>query len=70
LAREIREYFIPDFSCWKDHDLYQEAFERLLKDLKSEKSDHLLSKKSTILFKRKSATHFLEALQINEAGGR
>jgi hypothetical protein len=23
LAREIRKYFIPDFSNWKDHDLYQ-----------------------------------------------
>jgi len=34
-AREIREYFIPDFSNWKDHDSYQNAFERLLKDLKS-----------------------------------
>jgi hypothetical protein len=35
-AREIREYFIPDFSRWKDHDSYQKAFERLLKDLKQE----------------------------------
>lgn len=35
-AREIREYFIPDFSRWKDHDSYQQAFERLLRDLKSE----------------------------------
>jgi hypothetical protein len=34
-AREIREYFIPDFSEWKNHDSYQKAFERLLKDLKS-----------------------------------
>ena len=32
-AREIREYYIPDFSNWKDHDSYQKAFERLLKDL-------------------------------------
>jgi hypothetical protein len=32
-AREIREYFIPDFSDWKDHDSYQQAFERLLRDL-------------------------------------
>ena len=22
-AREIREYFIPDFSNWKDHDSYE-----------------------------------------------
>jgi TIR domain/Pentapeptide repeats (8 copies) len=35
-AREIREYFIPDFSNWKDHDSYQAAFERLLRDLKAE----------------------------------
>jgi hypothetical protein len=35
-AREIREYFIPDFSKWKDHDSYQEAFDRLLKHLKAE----------------------------------
>ena len=34
-AREIREYFIPDFANWKDHDSYQIGFERLLKDLKS-----------------------------------
>ncbi len=25
-AREIREYFLPDFSNWKDHDSYQKAF--------------------------------------------
>ncbi len=35
-AREIREYFIPDFSNWKDHDQYQKAFDRLLRDLKAE----------------------------------
>jgi hypothetical protein len=29
-AREIREYFIPDFSEWKEHDKYKKAFERLL----------------------------------------
>jgi uncharacterized protein YjbI with pentapeptide repeats len=34
-AREIREYFIPDFSNWKDHDSYQEAFQRLISDLKA-----------------------------------
>ena len=32
-AREVREYFIPDFSAWKDHDSHQVAFEQLLKDL-------------------------------------
>jgi uncharacterized protein YjbI with pentapeptide repeats len=34
-AREIREYFIPDFSNWKDHDSYQAAFQRLVRDLKA-----------------------------------
>lgn len=35
LAAEIRSYFIPDFSNWKDHDSYKEAFDRLLEDLKA-----------------------------------
>ena len=35
LAREIAEYFIPNFANWKDHDSYQKGFDRLLKDLKS-----------------------------------
>jgi len=35
-AREIREYFIPDFSNWKDHDSYQAALGRLVRDLKTE----------------------------------
>jgi len=37
-AREIREYFIPDFSSWKIHDSYQEAFQRLISDLKASDS--------------------------------
>jgi hypothetical protein len=37
-AREIREYFIPDFSNWKERDSYQMAFQRLVKDLKAEGS--------------------------------
>lgn len=36
MAREIREYFIPDFSNWKEHDAFEEAFARLLKDLTAE----------------------------------
>ena len=35
LAREVRGYFIPDFSTWKDHDAYQAEFQKLLRDLKS-----------------------------------
>jgi hypothetical protein len=32
--RRIRH--IGDFSRWKNHDSYQKAFDRLLRDLKSE----------------------------------
>lgn len=34
LATEVREYFIPDFSNWRDHDVFETAFARLLKDLR------------------------------------
>jgi hypothetical protein len=33
-AREIREYYIPDFTKWKDHDCYLEEFKKLVRDLK------------------------------------
>jgi hypothetical protein len=33
LAEEIREYFIPDFSNWNDHDSFEAGFARLLTDL-------------------------------------
>jgi uncharacterized protein YjbI with pentapeptide repeats len=33
LAVEVREFFLPDFSHWKDHDAYTKAFDRLLRDL-------------------------------------
>ena len=36
IGREIRSYYIPDFSNWKDHDSYQVALKRLLRDLKAE----------------------------------
>ena len=32
----MREYHIPDFSNWKEHDSFEAAFSRLLKDLKAE----------------------------------
>jgi TIR domain/Pentapeptide repeats (8 copies) len=38
LAVELREYYIPDFSDWKNHDAFEEAFDRLLKDLRAESS--------------------------------
>ena len=36
LAVELREYFIPDFSHWKEHDQFDASFARLLKDLRAE----------------------------------
>ena len=36
LAREVREYYIPDSSNWKDHYSFEEGFSRLLRDLKAE----------------------------------
>jgi len=38
LAVEVHEYFIPDFSNWKDHDAFESAFARLKKDLEAENS--------------------------------
>jgi hypothetical protein len=35
LAEEVRQYFIPDFSDWKNHDAFELAFARLLRDLKA-----------------------------------
>ena len=37
-AVEVREYFIPDFSNWKNHDAFESAFARLKKDLEAENS--------------------------------
>lgn len=34
MARELREYFIPDdFTKWKEHDAFEAAFAKLLKAL-------------------------------------
>lgn len=38
LAREVREYFIPDFSNWKEQDAFEKAFARLLHDLRAEEA--------------------------------
>lgn len=38
LAKEVREYFIPDFSDWKNHDAFEKAFARLLRDLRAEET--------------------------------
>ena len=36
LAVEIREYYIPDFSNWRDDTAFETAFNRLLQDLRAE----------------------------------
>ncbi len=37
-AREVREYFVPDFSDWKDSDSYGKALHRLVQDLRRAES--------------------------------
>jgi TIR domain/Pentapeptide repeats (8 copies) len=43
LAVEVREFFLPDFSNWKDPDAYQKAFDRLLRNLKESAEQELSS---------------------------
>ena len=38
LAEVVREYHIPQFSKWKAHDSFEDAFARLLEDLKAVQS--------------------------------
>jgi len=38
LGVELREYFIPDFQHWKDHDAFEAGAARLLKDLRAEEA--------------------------------
>jgi len=40
LAIEIREYYIPDFTDWQQHQPYQKEFEKLLRDLRTEEAKH------------------------------
>lgn len=35
-ASEIREYYIPDFTHWKEHDQYRVHFWKLVRDLKKD----------------------------------
>lgn len=35
LAREVREYYIPDFTNWKEHDSFETEFAKLLKALRA-----------------------------------
>jgi hypothetical protein len=34
----VRQYFIPDFSNWKNHDAFEQAFDRRRRDLKAEET--------------------------------
>lgn len=36
LAIEVREFYVPDFSNWKDHDVFEAEFAKLLRDLRAE----------------------------------
>ena len=36
LAWEVREYFIPDYSNWKNHDTFESEFAKLQQALKDE----------------------------------
>lgn len=38
LAVEVREYYIPDFSNWKNNDAFEAEFAKLLRDLKAKDS--------------------------------
>jgi hypothetical protein len=42
LAVELRGYFIPDFSNWKDHDSFEATFARFLVDLRAGARDERL----------------------------
>ena len=35
LASELREYYIPDFSNWKNHEAFETEFTKLLRDLRA-----------------------------------
>jgi hypothetical protein len=38
LATEVRQYFIPDFSNWKEHDAFEKEFQKLLRALRDEEA--------------------------------
>jgi hypothetical protein len=47
-AGEIRKRLIADFSNWKNHDSYQQAFERLVRDLKAQPGDKANARVCTV----------------------
>lgn len=46
LAVELREYYIPDFSNWKDHDTFEREFGKLLRDLRAEEKKQAKKRES------------------------
>lgn len=36
LAEEIRQYYIPDFTDWKNHDVFKQGVDRLIRDLQAD----------------------------------
>jgi hypothetical protein len=43
LAKVVREYHIPAFSKWKDHDSFEAGFARLLEDLRASDKGPVIS---------------------------
>ena len=35
-AREVREYFVPNFSTWKERERYDKALDELLRGMRAE----------------------------------
>lgn len=54
LAVEVREYFIPDFSGWKDNNIFENAFARLLRDL--QETEILLDTEQSLIIKSEVST--------------
>jgi hypothetical protein len=40
LAEEVRSYYLPDFSNWKNHDAFEAEFAKLQKALSDEATRH------------------------------
>jgi len=38
LAVKVREYYVPDFSDWKDHNALEAAFAKMLRAVDAEES--------------------------------
>ena len=48
LAAEIREYYVPDFRDWKNHDSFEKAFAQLLEGLKAVVVSHGVVKEGVV----------------------